>query len=81
MEFLIESVMITFIAGLLGILLGTALSKMVEIAASAYALKTQVTWDSIIIAFGTASLIGLFFGIYPASKASKLSPLEALRYE
>jgi len=81
MEFLVESVTITFIAGVLGVLLGIGLSKAVEIAASAYELKTQVTWDSIFIAFGTASLIGLFFGIYPASKASKLSPLEALRYE
>lgn len=81
MEFLVESVMITFIAGVLGVLLGIGLSKAVEFVASAYELKTQVTWDSILIAFGTASLIGLFFGIYPASKASKLSPLEALRYE
>jgi len=81
MEFLVESVTITFIAGVLGVLLGIGLSKAVEIVASAYELKTQVTWDSILIAFGTASLIGLFFGIYPASKASKLSPLEALRYE
>jgi len=81
MEFLVESVTITFIAGVLGVLLGIGLSKAVEIAASVYELKTQVTWDSILIAFSTASLIGLFFGIYPASKASKLSPLEALRYE
>lgn len=81
LEFLVESITITFIAGVLGVLLGIALSKGVEFAASAYDLKTQVTWDSILIAFGTASMIGLFFGIYPASKASKLSPLEALRYE
>ncbi len=81
LEFLVESVMITFVAGVIGVLLGIGLSKAVEFAASAYELKTQVTWDSIIVAFGTASLIGLFFGIYPASKASKLSPLEALRYE
>ncbi len=80
-EFLIESIVITFVAGVIGVLLGIALSKAVELAASAYDLETQVTWGSIMIAFGTASMIGLFFGIYPASKASKLSPLEALRYE
>ncbi|MFW6263401.1 MAG: ABC transporter permease, partial [Thermotogota bacterium] len=81
LEFLVESITITFIAGVLGVLLGITLSKGVELAAKAYDLKTQVTWASILIAFGTASMIGLFFGIYPASKASKLSPLEALRYE
>jgi putative ABC transport system permease protein len=81
LEFLVESVVITFVAGVIGVGLGMGVSKIVEIAASAYQLKTQVTWESILVAFGTASMIGLFFGIYPASKASKLSPLEALRYE
>ncbi|HOO34341.1 MAG TPA: ABC transporter permease [Thermotogota bacterium] len=81
LEFLVESIVITFVAGAIGVGCGIGISKLVEILATAYSLKTQVTWGSITVAFGTASMIGLFFGIYPASKASKLSPLEALRYE
>ncbi len=81
LEFLVESVVITFVAGAIGVGLGIGVSKFVEFIAADYQLITRVTWGSIAVAFGSASMIGLFFGIYPASKASKLSPLEALRYE
>jgi putative ABC transport system permease protein len=80
-EFIFESVLLTFIAGVIGILLGIGFSKLTEILASDFNLKTSVSWQSIAIAFGASTLIGLFFGIYPASKASKLDPVEALRYE
>jgi len=81
LEFLVESIFITFIAGLIGIILGILLSKGVEIIAKTYNLIPQVTFQSIVLSFCASVVIGLFFGIYPASKASKLSPVEALRNE
>ncbi|HOT30634.1 MAG TPA: ABC transporter permease [Petrotogaceae bacterium] len=81
LEFLVESIMITFVAGIIGIVLGIGLSKLIESFAVQYELKAVMSLPSILIAFGVSSGIGLFFGIYPANKASKLSPIEALRYE
>ncbi len=81
LEFLVESILITLIAGAIGILFGIGVSKIVEQIGKQYNLVPIVSWQSITIAFGFATMIGLFFGIYPASKASKLSPVEALRYE
>lgn len=80
-EFLIESVLITFVAGIIGIILGAALSNFIAFLAREYQLKSVVNLFAVLIAFGISTSIGLFFGIYPASKASKLSPIEALRYE
>jgi len=80
-EFIFESILITFIAGVIGIILGIIFSNLIEFLARGMSLKTVVTWQSVLIAFGASTLIGLFFGIYPASKASKLDPVEALRYE
>jgi putative ABC transport system permease protein len=81
LEFLVESIMITFVAGIIGIVFGIGLSKLIESFAVQYELKAVMSLPSILIAFGVSSGIGLFFGIYPANKASKLSPIEALRYE
>ncbi|HPO26968.1 MAG TPA: ABC transporter permease [Petrotogaceae bacterium] len=81
LEFLVESIMITFVAGIIGIVFGIGLSKLIESFAVQYELKAVMSLPSILIAFGVSSAIGLFFGIYPANKASKLSPIEALRYE
>ena len=81
LEFLVESIMITFVAGIIGIVFGIGLSKLIESLAVQYELKAVMSLPSILIAFGVSSGIGLFFGIYPANKASKLSPIEALRYE
>jgi putative ABC transport system permease protein len=47
----------------------------------AFGLTAVITWKSIALSFGVSAGIGLFFGIYPANQASKLSPIEALRYE
>jgi len=83
-QFLIESVVLTVLGGILGILLGAIFSYLMSIVLT---MTLGIKWDfvlspsSIIIAFGVATSIGLVFGIYPARKAAKLSPIDALRYE
>ncbi len=78
MQFLSEAVTLTFIGGLLGILLGWILAAAVTQFAN---IATSVSLSSIVLAFGVSALIGIVFGYYPARRASKLSPIEALRYE
>ena len=83
-QFLIEAMVLTGLGGILGILLGAILSYLVSVVLT---MALGIEWEfvlslsSIIIAFGVATGIGLVFGIYPARKAAKLSPIDALRYE
>jgi len=77
-------VVLTVLGGILGILLGAIFSYLISIVLT---MALGIQWDfvlslsSIILAFGVATVIGLVFGIYPARKAAKLSPIDALRYE
>jgi putative ABC transport system permease protein len=80
-EFLVESVLITFIAGIIGVLFGWGLSQIITIFGQGIGLVAEMTLEAIIVSFSVSAGVGLFFGIYPANKASKLSPIEALRYE
>ncbi len=77
-QFLTEAVLISIVGGLIGILFGFTLSKII---ASAAGWSTLVTTSSIVVAFGVSVFIGLLFGIYPAVQAAKLDPIEAIRYE
>jgi putative ABC transport system permease protein len=77
-QFLLESVLISIGGGLVGIAFGYFLSWLIARAAE---WKTIVTPSSIAIAFGVSVAVGLVFGIYPARKASRIDPIEALRYE
>jgi putative ABC transport system permease protein len=77
-QFLTEAVMISIIGGLIGILFGFTLSRVIAAAAG---WSTVVTFASIAVAFGVSVGIGLLFGIYPAVQAAKLDPIEAIRYE
>ena len=77
-QFLIESVLICFLGGSIGIALGVLISKF---AGKIGGLETIVTLQSILLAFGFSVGIGIFFGLYPAIKASNLNPIDALRYE
>jgi ABC-type antimicrobial peptide transport system permease subunit len=76
--FLIEAVMLSLSGGLIGILLGYLAAK---IMANFSGWTTTVTWSSILLSFAFSIAIGLFFGVYPAYKASGLNPIEALRHE
>jgi putative ABC transport system permease protein len=75
-QFLIEAVILSCIGGTTGVLLGF----LGTLAIKPF-FPAQVTLSSVILAFGVSSLVGIVFGVAPARKASKLSPIEALRYE
>lgn len=77
-QFLTEAVMLTLLGGVIGILLGWVASMLITKFAGT---ATTVSWSSIILAFGVSAVIGVVFGYYPASRASKLNPIEALRFE
>ena len=77
-QFLIESVAVSFMGGLMGIVLGWVSTILISHFAG---WATIVTPNSIVLASGFSILVGMVFGIWPAYKASRLSPILALRYE
>lgn len=77
-QFLAETLTLSIFGGLLGILLGAGIAWAVSLTGL---LSAAVTFNAVILAFGMAALVGLFFGIYPAYQAAGLRPIEALRYE
>jgi putative ABC transport system permease protein len=77
-QFLFESLLLTLIGGAVGTLLGVGVALLLQ---KTNAAQTQVTWWSIILALAVSSVIGFVFGYYPARRASKLKPIEALKYE
>ena len=77
-QFIIESMILCLLGGILGILVGFLLGT---IAASILGYSAAVPVAAIIIAVGFAMVIGIFFGYYPANKAARMDPIEALRYE
>jgi len=79
MQFLTEAILISVGGGVIGILAGVALPVSVSFLVENVRIPIS-TW-SIVIAFGVSSLVGLVFGLLPASRASRLNPTEALRYE
>jgi putative ABC transport system permease protein len=78
LQFLVEAVILSAMGGLIGIVTGIVGAQ----TASRFAgWPTIVSPDSLVIAFGFSALVGVFFGLYPANKASRLNPIDALRYE
>lgn len=77
-QFLVETVVLSTSGGILGVLLGIAIPWVVEATSG---MKTIVTTYSIILSFGISAGVGVVFGLYPASRAAALDPIEALRRE
>ncbi len=77
-QFLIESVILTFTGGIIGIIFGIITSFIISRVTSSLFI---VSPGSVFLAFSVSTLIGILFGWYPASKAAKLEPIDALRYE
>lgn len=77
-QFLVESIVLTLAGGILGVILGVGVSLVLT---KAMGLPTVISATSIILAVSVSCLVGIIFGWYPARRASKLQPIEALRYE
>src|SRR3712207_1073625 len=78
LQFLMESIILCVIGGTIGTIFGITFGK---IAGSIINIDTPISLKVILIAFGFSSVVGIFFGLYPANKAAKLDPIDALRYE
>jgi putative ABC transport system permease protein len=81
LQFLAEAIVLSLVGGLLGIAMGVGVSKVLHYIPIFATIKTVVSPSWVIMAFLISGSIGVFFGFYPARKASKLDPIEALRYE
>ena len=78
LQFLVEAILISLTGGLIGILLGIITSKLIQIFLQ---WPTLISESSVILSFLVCAITGIFFGYYPALKASKLDPIEALHFE
>ncbi|MDP2638492.1 MAG: ABC transporter permease [Candidatus Levybacteria bacterium] len=75
-QFLIEAITLSGIGGLIGIILGISLSFLIN-----NFIQTTITWWSVLLSFSFSMIVGVIFGVAPAIRASKLNPIQALRYE
>jgi len=78
LQFLTESIVLSLMGGVIGILIGGAIAALVS---NRLGWPTLVSGLSVLVSFAFATVIGIFFGYYPAHKAAALDPIEALRYE
>ena len=81
LQFLLEAIVLSLIGGIIGIGLGVGTSKVLRVIPIFRNINTVVSTGSVILSFLFAGSIGVFFGFYPARKASKLNPIDALRFE
>jgi putative ABC transport system permease protein len=79
LQFLIEAIVLSFIGGLIGIAIG--IGGTLGVATMVEDIQPHILLSTILLATGFSVVVGLFFGIYPASRAARLHPIEALRYE
>jgi putative ABC transport system permease protein len=77
-QFLIEAVVLTSVGGILGVLAGSAIGLLVNVVSG---FPVSLPWWSFALGLGFSASVGIFFGVFPAWRASRLDPIEALRYE
>ncbi|MGH9008364.1 MAG: ABC transporter permease [Acidimicrobiia bacterium] len=75
-QFLTEAVLLSLLGGAMGVAIGIALASL-----QLGPLRLEVSFASIVLSFGVSAAVGVFFGFYPANRAARLTPIEALRYE
>ena len=84
MQFLTEALAVTLLGGLLGVGAGIAAARFLDgrdVAGLGNEIRTVISWTSVAAAIVVAGVIGVFFGLYPAERASRLNPIDALRFE
>ena len=77
-QFLVESATLALVGGVIGVLLGSSIAVAIS---SLSPLPASIKWWAVALGLGVSTTVGLFFGIYPATKAANLDPIVALRYE
>ena len=82
LQFLVEATVVSLLGGLIGMGLGIGLARLMSgLNFNGQTITTLVTPDAVLLSFTVSAAVGLFFGIYPAMRAARLNPIEALRYE
>ena len=81
LQFLIEAITLSLVGGALGVSIGYGIGALVATLLPGDWPPAYVPWWAVVVAFGFSALVGIFFGIYPAGKAARLDPIEALRFE
>jgi putative ABC transport system permease protein len=77
-QFLVEAMTLSVVGGCIGIVFGVLSARLTTVIAG---WPTIISGNTVATAFGFSVAVGLFFGLYPANKAARLNPIEALRYE
>jgi len=80
-QFLIESLVLCFLGGLVGLAFGQLLTTGIANIPKVELDMAHIPWWAVLLSFGFAGTVGIFFGMFPAIKAARLDPIEALRHE